>query len=91
MALLEPAERASFEFHLSDCAGGADPGSRPVRPEVERLAGVKVLCAYGKGKDGALCPRLDPAAVAVVARDGSHHLAGDYQGLAEEILRRAGD
>jgi len=89
VALLGPAERASFEFHLSDWVGGADPGSRPVWPEVERLVGVKVLCAYGKGEDGSLCPRLDPASVDIVARSGSHHFDGDYQGLAEEILRRA--
>jgi len=91
VALLGPAERAAFVFQVGDWLGGADPGSRPVLPEVEQLAGTRVLCLYGKGEEGSLCPRLDAAAVAVVARDGSHHFAGDYQGLVEEILRRAGD
>jgi type IV secretory pathway VirJ component len=89
VALLGPAERASFEFHLSDWLGGADPGERPVLPEVERLTGVRVLCAYGKGEEGTVCPRLDPSSVDIVAREGKHHFAGDYEGLAEEILRRA--
>ncbi|MBE0616865.1 MAG: virulence factor family protein [Proteobacteria bacterium] len=89
VALLGPAERASFEFRLSDWLGGPDSGSRPVLPEVERLAGTRVLCLYGKGEEGALCPRLDASSVEIAARDGGHHFAGDYQGLAEEILRAA--
>jgi len=89
VALLGPAERASFEFHVSDWLGGGGPGSEPVLPEVERLTGTKVLCLYGKGEEGTLCPRLDASSVDVVAREGSHHFAGDYPGLAQEILRRA--
>jgi len=87
VALLGPGLSTSFEFHLSDWLGGGAKGdARPVKPEVEKLAGLKVLCFYGREEKEPLCPDLDPARISLQPLDGRHHFGGNYGPIVARIL-----
>nr|WP_145547251.1 AcvB/VirJ family lysyl-phosphatidylglycerol hydrolase [Variovorax boronicumulans] len=86
--LLAPAEKASFEFHVSNWLGPS--GDKPVLPEAQRLDAARTLCVHGSEEKRSLCPQLSPAQAQVVTIKGNHHFDGDYAGLAHRILRTAG-
>lgn len=84
-ALLGISEHALFEFHLSSWV--ADDNSGPATlPEINRIAGVSVLCIYGEDEADSPCPKLDSKNVTVVKLAGGHHFDGDYAALAQKIL-----
>jgi type IV secretory pathway VirJ component len=86
IALLGLGQTASFEFHLSNWVSKDDTGL-PIRPEMEKLAGVGTLCLYGEDEGDSLCPQLAAGGVELVKLPGGHHFGGDYEGLAARILR----
>jgi type IV secretory pathway VirJ component len=86
--LLAPAEKASFEFHVSNWLGPS--GDKPVLPEAQKLQAARTLCVHGSAEKRSLCPQLSPAQAQVVTIKGNHHFDGDYVGLANRILRAAG-
>ena len=61
----------------------------PVKPEVEKLRGQKILCVRGKVEKDSLCTSLDPALATVLTVDGGHHFAGHYAALADAIMAAA--
>ncbi len=84
-ALLGVSEHALFEFHLSSWV--TDDNSGPATlPEINRIAGVPVLCIYGEDEADSPCPKLDSKNVTVVKLAGGHHFDGDYPALAQKIL-----
>jgi len=87
IALLSVGRKADFEFHVSNWLGGGG-GGLPIAPEVAKLPAAKTLCVYGKDDEDALCPDL-PAngGVQKVKLPGDHHFNGDYDRLAEVILK----
>jgi type IV secretory pathway VirJ component len=88
VALLAPAERASFQFHWTDLLTETSrPSDAPILPELERLRGTPVLCVYGKDEKESLCRLADTSAVHVDKRSGRHHFDGAYDTIAAEILR----
>jgi type IV secretory pathway VirJ component len=87
--LMGMSEHALFEFHVSSWISNDNSGPATM-PEVNRIAGIPILCIYGEGDDDSLCPKLDPAKVKVVRLPGGHHFDGDYARLAQEILAGAG-
>jgi type IV secretory pathway VirJ component len=90
LALLGPDEKAGFRFHLSEWLGKDSKDSLPVRPEVEQLAGMPILCSYGVQEAKSLCRELDPALARPLSRPGRHVIGKAYGGIAAEILRRVG-
>ncbi len=87
-AILGMSEHALFEFHLSSWI--SDDTSGPLTlPEVNRIAGMPVLCIYGADEKDSLCPKLDAQKFIVVKVKGGHHFDGDYAGLAREIIAAA--
>jgi type IV secretory pathway VirJ component len=87
VALLGPSREVDFEFHLSDWLGSFSHGSsRPVRPEVEKLRGLPILCFYGEDESDSLCHDLDPGLARCIPLRGGHHFGGDYQSIAAAIL-----
>jgi type IV secretory pathway VirJ component len=86
VALLGLEPSVAFEFHVGDWLGGGDSDELPVRPEVERLSGLRVMCVYGEEEKDSLCPKLPPGLVEVVKLPGAHHFGGDYQAIASRIL-----
>ncbi len=91
VALLGATGSVEFEFHVGDWLGGSGGKNQlPVKPEVEKLAGLKVLCVYGDEERDSLCPSLAAGSVTDLALKGAHHFGGDYAPIAEAILREAG-
>jgi type IV secretory pathway VirJ component len=89
IALLGPSREASFEFHLSDWLGVGGERGLPVLPEVRKLAGHPLLCLYGREEHDSLCPEIEPALGKSLALPGAHHFGGDYDAVAELIVRGA--
>lgn len=88
VALLGPSRTADFEFHLTDWVGGGSrKTSLPVLPEVEKLKGKKILCFYGSDETDSLCRDLRPELATAILREGGHRLGGDYEPVADAILR----
>jgi type IV secretory pathway VirJ component len=87
VALLGLSDYASFEFHLNDWIGDeAVRGDRPVRPELEKLSGIKWLCIYGADDENSICPNLTGLEAITHRMPGNHHFDEDYQGVARRIL-----
>ena len=87
VALLGLEDSVDFKFHLSDWLGGSsNKEALPVKPEVEKLAGMKVLCFCGESEDNSLCLRLDTTVVKAVRMGGGHHFGGNYKTIAEIIF-----
>ncbi|HTQ80157.1 MAG TPA: AcvB/VirJ family lysyl-phosphatidylglycerol hydrolase, partial [Thermoanaerobaculia bacterium] len=72
LALLGPGARAGFRFHLAEWLGKESADTLPVRPEVESLRGMPILCAYGQQEAQSLCKELSPGLARVLVRPGSH-------------------
>jgi type IV secretory pathway VirJ component len=60
-----------------------------VKPELEKLAGSRLLCVYGEDEPAPLCPDLDAKQFRLLKMPGGHHFGGDYKALADHILREA--
>ena len=87
-AILGMSEHALFEFHVTNWISDDNSGPATL-PEVNRIAGIPVLCIYGEDEHDSLCPKLDPDKFHVVKLKGGHHFDGDYTRLAKEILSAA--
>lgn len=87
-AVMGMSEHALFEFHLSGWISDDNSGLATL-PEINRIAGMPVLCIYGADENDSLCPILDPKKFNVVKLKGGHHFDGDYAGLARQILAAA--
>ncbi len=83
--LMGMSEHALFEFHVSSWISDDNSGPATL-PEVDRIAGIPVVCIYGEGDSDSLCPKLNPAKIRIVKLKGGHHFDGDYAGLARQIL-----
>jgi type IV secretory pathway VirJ component len=88
VALLGPGRTAAFEFHVSEWLGAGGRGP-PTAPEIERLAGLRVLCLYGDDETDSACQQVHGGTATVVRVPGGHHFGGSYVSLAERILRAA--
>jgi len=89
IALLGPSTKAAFEFHVTDWLGGGSAG-QPVLPEVKKLGGhPPILCLHGSKESDSLCPSLTAAQGKSVVLPGAHHFGGDYEALANLILKEA--
>ena len=89
VAMLAMQERASFRYRFSDLwATHSRPSDIPIRPELERLRGVNMMCVYGHDEEESLCRRVDTTLVHPEVRPGKHHFDGDYNAIASLILAR---
>jgi type IV secretory pathway VirJ component len=87
MVLIGLEARAAWQFHLANWIG-RPADAQPIQPEAVRLNAATVLCLYGEGDGGALCPQLPPASVTAEVLPGGHHFNGAYGDLAARILAR---
>lgn len=85
--LLGLGTNATFEFHLSNWIDD-DDGGEPIRPEIDKFAGLRALCLYGED-DESLCPQLASATVKVEKIAGGHHFDGEYAAVATLIMKYA--
>jgi type IV secretory pathway VirJ component len=87
ISLLGLAEKAAFEFHVSNWLGLFDSDGLPIAPEVAKLDLAKVQCFYGDGEDDSLCRNPVLAGAELIETKGGHHFDGDYQALARRIIQ----
>lgn len=85
IALLGPSPRVQFEFHMADWLRDSTRGE-PVKPEIDKLQGQKILCLWGEDDKDSLCRGLAGASISVVTLKGSHHFDGGYERLAGIII-----
>jgi type IV secretory pathway VirJ component len=90
VALLGPDEKAGFRFHLSEWLGKDSKDTLPVRPELEKLRGMPILCSYGEQEVKSLCKEIDPGLAHILVRPGTHIIGKGYGGIAAEIYRLTG-
>lgn len=87
VAFLGLSESADFEFHFMNwLSDRSRPTSLPVRPEVERLRGMKILCFYGTEDKGALCPSLEPGVVESIPLQSGHRFGRGFDPVVDAIL-----
>ncbi len=92
IALLGLSQSVDFEFHLSDWLGGfSHPTDLPVLPELYKLRGERIICVGGDEEKDLLCKKIDPLVARSIILKGGHHFDGDYEAVAEAILKEAGD
>jgi type IV secretory pathway VirJ component len=82
------SSNADFEFHLSNWISSGN-GGRSVLPEVARLHDPPGLCIYGADDEDTICPRIHNPAVKVLELEGGHHFDGEYDKVADLILKAA--
>ncbi|MBL8259311.1 MAG: virulence factor family protein [Candidatus Competibacteraceae bacterium] len=89
VAFMGLSDHASFEFNLTDwISDRPDEGDQPIRPELEKMSGLKRLCVYGAEEEDAACPKFAGLGVIAEKMPGDHHFDEDYQGVARRILDR---
>ena len=90
IALLGLEETVAFEFHFTEWLGSSSKDELPVKPEVEKLKGMKILCFCGEEETDSLCRKLEPSIAKTVVMPGAHHMGGKYDDMARQILQEAG-
>jgi type IV secretory pathway VirJ component len=91
VALLGPEPMIDFEYHpfWSLLRYIRHPPQFPVRPEIESMRALNVLCVYGERETDSVCPTLDPSQFKIVREPGGHHYGGRYDEVARAILDAA--
>jgi type IV secretory pathway VirJ component len=88
VAFLGLSSTADFQFHLTDWLVSLKRATAlPVRPELEKLRGKKILCFYGTEDKDALCGELDPGLAKSIAIQSGHRFGNDYQPIVDAILQ----
>jgi type IV secretory pathway VirJ component len=81
------SKSVEFEFHFSDWVGNnAHANSFLIRPELEKIKGIKMLCVYGEHDNECICRMLDSNTIKSIEMKGGHRIAGNFQPVVEEIL-----
>jgi type IV secretory pathway VirJ component len=90
-ALVAMAHDAVFEFRVEQWWRDTSAPTRAVRPEMERLRGLRVLCIHGEGDEKGACPEMATSGAEVVELRGGHHFRGDYPRLSRLVVELARD
>jgi type IV secretory pathway VirJ component len=88
IVLVGPTGTADFHFHPSEWLRKPSDDSLPMLPELEKLRGREILCAYGAKEKDSFCLRLDGLAHLLI-RPGKHIVGKDYGPVADWILGRS--
>jgi type IV secretory pathway VirJ component len=89
LALVAPAEDASFTFHWIDMLLSVHrSGDLPVRPELAALAGLPTVCVRGAKERDSLCD-APPPGMRVLTHAGGHRVADDGE-TARSLLSALG-
>jgi type IV secretory pathway VirJ component len=76
------------EFHLTDWVSGSHSNHElAVRPEIEKLKDMKILCFYGQDGQDVLCSELPPELVTAISLKGGRRIGGDFDPIVQKILK----
>lgn len=90
LALVGAGEWASFRFHLIDLVKSVHrPEDLPLRPELDRLRDLRVVCVYGVEEGPGLCADPLPG-MRVRTHAGGHRVAGDDAEVSRMVLAELG-
>jgi type IV secretory pathway VirJ component len=91
VAMLGAGHEATLAVHVTDWLfSGTHDGALPIKPEADKIAAANRLCFYGEEEAAdSLCPTLDSSKFTIVKTKGGHHFDGDYNFLADTILKTA--
>jgi type IV secretory pathway VirJ component len=90
VALIGPGRTAQFEIHIAGWLGLSGAGV-PVMPELEKLAGMRILCVHGNREGSSLCSTLPEGLAENVTLPGGHHFGGDYAAVAGAVIEAMAD
>ncbi|HEY0513383.1 MAG TPA: AcvB/VirJ family lysyl-phosphatidylglycerol hydrolase [Thermoanaerobaculia bacterium] len=86
VVLVGPTGTADFHFHPSEWLRKPSDDSLPLLPEIEKLRGREILCAYGQKEKHSFCLDLPEGLVHLLIRPGGHIVGKDYGPIADWIL-----
>lgn len=87
MVMFGLAPSANFEFHLIDLVKDTQRDSDiPIRPEIEKLRGLPMVCVYGSDEKLSGCHDAPASLMRTEMRDGGHHFDGADKALAKVVL-----
>ena len=90
VGLLGLDANTSFEIKVTGWLPGSSVGELPVRPEIEKMTGLKALCLYGRGEQHDPCAALAGPTLRAVEIGAGHHFSGAYAQLADAVLQGSG-
>ncbi|HPF27376.1 MAG TPA: AcvB/VirJ family lysyl-phosphatidylglycerol hydrolase [Steroidobacteraceae bacterium] len=89
--LLGLSDTVAFEVHVAGWIPGVADRGAPIRPELDRLPKLPVLCVYGSTEASSECPRVEQRPNwRNLELQGGHHFGGQFTRLGEEVARFAG-
>ncbi len=84
VALVSMSMKANFKYHFIDLVRDVDrPDDVEIAPEIARLRGLNVICAYGEDDAHSGCPGADSTIVKRYPRAGGHRMTGGFDAIAE--------
>lgn len=89
LSLLGLEPHAPFEIEVTGWLGQTDEAAPLVLPELQRFDHSRLQCVYGEEEEDSLCRAPELAKAEIVRFSGGHHFDGDYEKLADAILRSA--
>jgi len=88
VAMLAVGHDATLAVHVSDWLFAGKHDGLPIKPEADKITVANRLCFYGEEETAdSLCPTLDAAKFTIIKTKGGHHFDGDYNFLADAILK----
>ncbi|MFN8831162.1 MAG: virulence factor family protein [Labrys sp. (in: a-proteobacteria)] len=91
IAMLGLDPMSSFEISVGGFVGFGSSTDQDVRPALARLPLDKTMCFYGaeeKASNDTACTAPELSKATLVERPGGHHFDGDYQSIADILLKR---
>jgi len=89
VALLGLEPMIDFVYTPSWMFWHTDAPQHAVKPELEKLRGMNILCVYGEREKHSLCLQLEPGLATILREPGGHHFAGKYRDIADAIVSEA--
>jgi type IV secretory pathway VirJ component len=90
IGLLGLDDSTNFEIKVTGWLPGSSSGELPVRPEIEKMTGLKALCLYGGGEQHDPCAALAGPNLRALEVGTGHHFSGAYAQLADAVLQGSG-
>ena len=88
VAMLAVGHDATLAVHVSDWLFSGKHDGLPIKPEADKITVANRMCFYGEEETAdSLCPMLDAAKFTIIKTKGGHHFDGDYNFLADAILK----
>ena len=90
VAMIGPGPKAELVFRPTSWINVYGPGATSVPQALASLKGVPIVCIYGARDPVSACPRFPSGLTALAPVPGGHRYKGQYDAIANIILRDAG-